>query len=87
MSPTPVLADIGAEQFVTKVAGQAIAAARSGSASAFRTLVRRNSAISSVASFALGKYRRKLPASKRREYNRLVRELVIKLFVENARSF
>ena len=87
LSPTPVLADIGAEQFVTKVAGQAIAAARSGSASAFRTLVRRNSAISSVASFALGKYRRKLPASKRREYNRLVRELVIKLFVENARSF
>ena len=87
LSPTPVLADRGAEQFVKKVAGQAIIAARSGSASAFRSLVRRNSAISSVASFALGKYRRKLPASKRVEYHRLVREFVIKLFIENSKSF
>jgi phospholipid transport system substrate-binding protein len=87
LSPTPVLADRGAEQFVTKVAGQAIAAARSGSSSAFRSLVRRNSAVSSVASFALGKYRRKLPASKRAEYNRLVTKLIVDLFIQNSRSF
>ncbi|NNE24417.1 MAG: ABC transporter substrate-binding protein [Rhizobiales bacterium] len=87
LSPTPVLADRGAEQFVTKVAGQAIAAARSGSASAFRNLVRRNSAISSVASFALGKYRRKMPARHRKEYNRLVTNLIVDLFIQNSRSF
>lgn len=87
LSPTPVLADRGAEQFVNKVADQAIAAARSGSASAFRSLVRRNSAVSSVASFALGKYRRKLPASRRAEYNRLVTKLIVDLFIQNSRSF
>lgn len=84
---TPAMADLRAEQFVTKIAYQTIAAARSGSASSFRNLVRRHSAISSVASFALGKYRRKLPASKRSEYNKLVTKFVTGMFIQNARSF
>ncbi len=83
----PVVADTRAEQFVTKVANQAIAAARSGSTSSFRRLVQRHSAISSVALFALGKYRRKLPRSRRREYNSLVTNFVTQLFADNARSF
>ena len=87
LSSTSALADRGAEQFVTKVANQAIVAARNGSASAFRRLVTRHSAISSVAAFALGKYRRKLPSSKRKQYYGLVTDFVADLFAQNARSF
>ncbi|MGI9462906.1 MAG: ABC transporter substrate-binding protein, partial [Aestuariivirgaceae bacterium] len=87
LSTGPALADGRAERFVAQVANQAIAAARSGSTASFRRLVQRHSAISSVASFALGKYRRKLPRSRRSEYNSLVTKFVTKLFAENARSF
>ncbi len=84
---SPALADSGAEQFVGKIANQAIAAARTGSVSSFQGLVRRHSAVSSVASFALGKYRRKLPASKKREYVSLVTRFIAKLFARNSKSF
>ncbi len=84
---SPALADSGAEQFVRKIANQAIAAARTGTASSFQGLVRRHSAVSSVASFALGKYRRKFPPSKKREYVSLVTRFIAKLFARNSKSF
>lgn len=87
LSASPAIADQRAEQFVAKVADQAIAAARSGSSLAFRRLVTSNSAVPSIALFALGKYRRKLPSARRREYNSLVTSFITQLFVDNAKSF
>lgn len=87
LHPLPALADKRAEQYVVGIANQAIAAARARSTSAFHRLVRRHGAVSSVASFALGKYRRKMPRSMRKRYNALVSRFIARLFAENASSF
>jgi phospholipid transport system substrate-binding protein len=81
-----------AEKFASQAGTQAIATARAGGtdaqlASRFRTLLRRYSNVSSVATFSLGKYARELPATRRAEYNRLVEDFTARLFAAYAGSF
>jgi phospholipid transport system substrate-binding protein len=81
-----------AERFASQAGNQAVATARAGGTEAqltnrFRTLLRRYSNVSSVASFSLGKYARELPAGRRAEFNRLVENFTARLFAAYAGSF
>jgi phospholipid transport system substrate-binding protein len=81
-----------AERFASQAGNQAVATARAGGTEAqltnrFRTLLRRYSNVSSVASFSLGKYARELPAGRRAEFNRLVEQFTARLFAAYAGSF
>jgi phospholipid transport system substrate-binding protein len=81
-----------AERFASQAGNQAVATARAGGTEAqltnrFRTLLRRYSNVSSVASFSLGKYARELPARRRPEFNRLVEDFTARLFAAYAGSF
>jgi phospholipid transport system substrate-binding protein len=81
-----------AERFASQAGNQAVATARAGGTEAqltnrFRTLLRRYSNVSSVASFSLGKYARELPAGRRPEFNRLVEDFTARLFAAYAGSF
>jgi phospholipid transport system substrate-binding protein len=81
-----------AERFASQAGNQAVATARAGGTEAqltnrFRTLLRRYSNVSSVASFSLGKYARELPAGRRAEFNRLVEDFTARLFAAYAGSF
>lgn len=72
---------------IERIANQVLAVARAGgSKSAFKRLLYRHAALDSAAMFALGKWRRKLPASKRRTYVRLYAELIASLFEKYAGS-
>ena len=81
-----------AERFASQAGNQAVATARAGGTEAqltnrFRTLLRRYSSVSSVASFSLGKYARELPAGRRSEFNLLVENFTARLFAAYAGSF
>lgn len=81
-----------AEKFASQAGNQAVASARAGGTEAqltkrFRTLLRRYSSVSSVASFSLGKYARELPPGRRSEFNRLVEDFTARLFAAYAGSF
>lgn len=81
-----------AERFATQAGNQAIATARAGGSEAqlrdrFRSLLRRYSNVSSVASFSLGRYADELPARRRAEYHRLVEDFTARLFATYAGSF
>jgi len=75
-----------AEAFVERVGAGVLSAANAGSVSAFRSLLRSNADISSIALFSLGPYRRKLPASRRSEYYRLVENYISGVFAAHAKS-
>jgi phospholipid transport system substrate-binding protein len=81
-----------AETVASRAGTRAGATARAGGTEAqltnrFRTLLRRYSNVSSVASFSLGKYARELPAGRRPEFNRLVEDFTARLFAAYAGSF
>ncbi len=80
------MAGSAAESFVERVGAGVLNAANAGSVSAFRSLLRQNADISSIALFSLGPYRRKLPASRRSEYYRLVEDYISGVFAAHAKS-
>jgi phospholipid transport system substrate-binding protein len=79
-------ASAAAEQFVSRVADQALSAARSRSAPAFRRLVNNHTAISAISRFSLGKYARRISKAQNRTYRKLIRSFISRQFVDNAKS-
>ena len=74
------------EQFVEKVGNRVMAAARAGSTSQFQAIMQRNAAISSIAIYSLGPYRKKLPAARKKEYYRLVAKHISKVFSKHSKK-
>lgn len=89
---TPALALSGAEQLVVKIANQVIALANSGARglalhARFIRLLTSYANMNAVALFALGRYRRKLPANLKARYFRAVKAYVAGLFVYYVNDF
>ncbi len=81
-----------AESYASKAGNQAIRAAWAGGskqakANAFLRVIKRYSNIRSVARSSLGPYRRKLPANRAAEYDRLVAQFTARVFANYASSF
>ncbi len=83
-SPTLAVAASPAENFVLQTGGAILSAARARSVGQFRSVLRSKGAISTIAIFSLGPYRKKLPAARKREYYRLVTNHISKVFAKHA---
>lgn len=83
-APPSAHAATAAESFVSSIGKSVLAAARSGSGSQFRSLLRKSADIRTIALFSLGNYRSKLPANRQREYFSLFEAYIAKVFVSNA---
>ncbi len=82
----------GPEKYAGKVGNQAIVTARAGGSkshltSGFKKMLRQYSSIRAVSPQLLGPYRRKLPATKKGEYQRLVEEYTARLFASYYKQF
>ena len=75
-----------AEKYVERVGNGVLAAARAGSVSQFRSLLSRNAAISAIAIYSLGPYRKKLPASRKRQYYSLVTRHISQVFAAHSKK-
>jgi len=75
------------ESYILKAGGDLIAAAKRGSTAAFRALLKSYIDVTSIAMFALGKYRRKLPASQKSEYISLVEAFMVNTLTQFGRKF
>lgn len=73
--------------FVVKAGADLIRAAKSGSASAFRSLLKSYIDVNSMALFALGKFRRKLPQDQQSEYVGLVEGFMVYTLTQFGRKF
>lgn len=80
------MAMTAAESYVERVGRGVISAANAGSVARFRALLRQNADIPTIAVFSLGPYRRKLPASRRSEYYRLVEDYISGVFAAHSRE-
>jgi len=69
---TAFASQIAAENYVEATGDELIAAAKDGSADAFRGVLEAHVNLSTFADFALGRYRAQLPASDKEEYVELV---------------
>lgn len=78
--PQIAFASPAAEAYVNQVGNSVIQAANSGSVDQFRSLLRQNADIASIALFSLGQYRRNLPEGSRAEYYRLVEHSISSVF-------
>ncbi len=86
ISAAPVQACSG-KALVTRAGAAFTAAARSRSASAFAGALRSHANMPSIALFALGKYRRKLPSNRKAEYVRLTSSYVARTLADFSRKF
>ena len=85
-SSQSLLAASPAESFVLQVGNSIMAAARARSVGKFRSVLQSKGAISTIAIFSLGPYRKKLPASRKREYYGLVAGHISKVFAKHAKK-
>ena len=79
-APQLAFAATAAENYISKLGNSVIAAANSGSVDRFRSLLRQNADIPSIALFSLGQYRKNLPAGKKAEYFKLVENSISSVF-------
>ena len=79
-APQLALAANAAESYVDRVGNSVIQAANVGSVASFRTLLRQNADIPSIALFSLGQYRKNLPDSAKAEYYQLVEQSISSVF-------
>jgi len=91
-SVSPVNALAGAEQHVTAIASSVIRLANSGRRGValhkkFEQLLASHANMNAIATFALGRYRRKLPKPLKAKYNKLVKAYIAGLFVYYADDF
>jgi phospholipid transport system substrate-binding protein len=82
--PLPGFAATAAEDYVSRIGNSVIAAANNGSVSQFRSVMRANADIASIAIFSLGPYRKNLGAGQRQEYFRLVEQYISSVFVAHS---
>ncbi|MDP4823574.1 MAG: ABC transporter substrate-binding protein [Aestuariivirgaceae bacterium] len=80
----PAVAATPAESFVTTVGNNVIEAARNGSVSNFRDVLRASADVETIAVFSLGSYRKSLDAGRKAEYFGLVEAYIARVFSENA---
>ena len=80
VAPQLALAANAAESYVDRVGNSVIEAANVGSVASFRTLLRQNADIPSIALFSLGPYRKNLPESAKAEYYQLVEQSISSVF-------
>ena len=83
-TPAISLAASPAESFVLQTGSAIMSAARARSVGQFRTVLRSKGAISTIAIFSLGPYRKKLPSARKREYYGLVTGHISKVFAKHA---
>lgn len=79
-APQLAFAATAAESYVDRVGNSVIEAANNGSVASFRTLLRQNADIPSIALFSLGPYRKNLPESAKAEYYQLVEQSISSVF-------
>lgn len=82
-APLPARAQ-SADAFVNSVGNSVLAAARARSGSQFRSLLRSNADVPSIAMFALGNYSNQMPRSRQSEYFSLFESYLAGVFVSNA---
>ena len=70
-----------------KVADELIAAQRTGTISSFSNVIRRHADVPDIANFSIGRYRSKLPKSKRSAYYRGVRRFMARYFANNSKKY
>lgn len=92
IEPANAKAPTGPQQHVTNIANSVIRLANSGLRGTqlhrkFVNLLSAKANMDAVAVFALGRYRRKLPASKSAKYKKLVKAYIAGLFVYYAKDF
>lgn len=80
----PANAASPAESFVQTVGNSVLAAARNGSVENFRSVLRANADLDTIALFSLGSYRKNLDAGKKAEFVGLVEAYISRVFSENA---
>ena len=85
LPPTPANALTAAERYAQRAGEEAMAIAGTGGSTAriaarFQASMRRHADIPRLAAFALGPYRREMPASRRREFHRLVERFAGQVF-------
>lgn len=68
------------EAFVQSLSQQVLAAAKTNNTARFRALLRRYADVRGIANFALGRYRRKIPAAQLATYYRLAENDMVKFF-------
>lgn len=74
------------ETFVQTISKQVLAAARTNNTAKFRALLRQHADIRGIANFALGKYKRKVPAAQLSTYYKLAEDDMVKFFGEYSSS-
>ena len=79
-APQLAFAASGAEAYVNQVGNSVIQAANNGSVDSFRSLLRKNADIASIALFSLGQYRKNLPEASKAEYYKLVEQSISSVF-------
>ena len=89
---TPAAALTPAELYAKKAGEHAVATAKAPGSKAqkvrqFKTLLRRYANFHSVPKSSLGPYRKQLPASRAREFQRLVEDFTARLFATYSRQF
>ncbi len=72
------------EAFVTSVGNNVLDVARQGSEDGFRSLLRANADVETIAVFSLGAYRKNLSAGQKPEYVSLVEAYISRVFTQNA---
>lgn len=70
-----------------KVADELIKAQRTGTISGFSNVIRRHADVPEIANFSLGRYRSKLPKSKRSAYYRGVQRFMARYFANNSKKY
>ena len=70
-----------------KVADELIKAQRTGTISSFSNVIRRHADVPDIANFSLGRYRSKLPKSKRSAYYRGVQRFMARYFASNSKKY
>ena len=78
-------ASSAAEKYVQRVGTSVLAAANSGSATRFRSILRRHADLRAITKFSLGRYARKLPKKERRQFQRLVENMITNAFATYSR--
>ena len=70
-----------------KVANELIKAQRTGTIASFSNVIRRHADVPDIANFSLGRYRSKLPRSKRSAYYRGVQRFMARYFARNTKRY
>ncbi|MGI9482129.1 MAG: ABC transporter substrate-binding protein [Hyphomicrobiales bacterium] len=86
-TPVAAAASCPAGVVIQTAGNQLMAAAKAGTRSKFLVILKRYGDLPYIATRAIGKYKKKLPASQRKKYNDLVALYVAKGLAEHSRKF